>query len=191
MSLLALSTLLLLQVPPETAIDPQHDALFFSFDRADVSLTVLDAAAGQAEIARAEGTPAEVTRFVTLGYDVTEIRRSGASSGAGGGAGGWADNRLFFDLGGETLVITFSASPDAAAEDTTATPEERVSAARSRLRDLVKPGDAAGTVADGITIYLGDLRLNDAAMMFTPHMPPGQTIRIEPGTEVTFLRLVM
>ncbi|MEO1276954.1 MAG: hypothetical protein AAFV96_16785, partial [Pseudomonadota bacterium] len=81
MSLLALSTLLLLQVPPETAIDPQHDALFFSFDRADVSLTVLDAAAGQAEIARAEGTPAEVTRFVTLGYDVTEIRRSGAGGG--------------------------------------------------------------------------------------------------------------
>ncbi|MEM9765631.1 MAG: hypothetical protein AAF968_24555 [Pseudomonadota bacterium] len=172
MSLLALSTLLLLQVPPETAIDPQHDALFFSFDRADVSLTVLDAAAGQAEIARAEGTPAEVTRFVTLGYDVTEIRRSSA--------GGEADNRLFFDLGGETLVITFSASPDVAVEDTTATPEERVSAARSRLRDLVKPGDAAGTVADGITIYLGDFRLNDAAMMFTPHMPPGQTIRIEP-----------
>ncbi|MEL6768642.1 MAG: hypothetical protein AAFP17_15785 [Pseudomonadota bacterium] len=171
MSSLALSTLLLLQVPAETPVDPQHDALFFSFESADVSLTVLDADAGLAEIARAEGTPAEVSRFVTLGYDVTEISRSPK--------GGEADTRLFFELGGETLVITFSASPGAAGGDD-AKPADRVSTARGRLRDLLKPGEAAGTVADGITIYLGDFRLNDAAMMFTPHMPPGQTIRIEP-----------
>ncbi|MEO0428985.1 MAG: hypothetical protein AAF160_16260 [Pseudomonadota bacterium] len=174
---LAFSTMLLLLVPPETPVDPQHDALFFRFDAADVSLTVVDAEAGAAEIAAAEnaGASSQIKRTVTLGYDVTEITRSHAGS--------MADTRLFFELGGETLVITFAADavdPDIGDAPSATDPAERVAAARARLRDLLKPGDAAGTRADGVTVYLDDFLLNDAAEMYAPHLPPGPTIRIEP-----------
>ncbi|MEM7497944.1 MAG: hypothetical protein AAF371_08125 [Pseudomonadota bacterium] len=178
------STLLLFQIPDGVPVEPQHDAIFFRFAGADVSLAVLDTDDSAAEIAAVEAATADgaaassLERSVILGYDVAEIGRM---------RDGGADLRLFFGLGGETLVVGIAAAPEPTGPadpgpeaSVPASPTDRVAAARARLRDILKPGDAAGTIADGVTVYLDDFLLNDAALMFAGHLPTGPTIRIEP-----------
>ncbi|MEM6942410.1 MAG: hypothetical protein AAF565_01515 [Pseudomonadota bacterium] len=177
---LALSAFLVVQIPAGAGLDLQPDALFFELQGTSIGMTIVDTEAGRAEVSAAEATgQGTLRRFITLGYDVTEVLDTGRNSGA--------LSRIFIETGGETVVLAItaaggggggeglpaeaSADPDAAA---------RVTAVSQDFRDFVRAGQEAGRRADRLRIEVDGMLLEDAARIYSGFFTEAVTVTVEP-----------